>query len=155
MMTLRRLRKIWGLPVPKEEFNVPPPSAKRRRFGASTTVKERGKEKVSSYALTMTDLVGPRVEVHPDKEKSTSSESLSHNHDFITLLRYPEDTACSSIVQKDVMVSESGIDAKIYPILDNVESVLPESCAIVEKKIDLENPLKLKWKMPLCLMKLL
>ena len=148
------MNKEIDVPSLNKEIGVPPPLAKWRRFGARLYAEPKRKEKVSTLVLTMTDLVGTIVEIYPTKDKSTSSESLSHKHDFITLLRNPEDTACSSIVQKDVMVSESGIDAKINPILDNVESVLPESCAIVEKKLTL-NPLKLKWKIPLCLMKLL
>lgn len=50
-----------GLSIPKEEFSVPPPSAKIIRSAASYAIEEKGKEKVSTSALIMTDLVGSGV----------------------------------------------------------------------------------------------
>lgn len=41
------------VPPPNKEIGVPSPSAKQRHFGAELSVESKGKEKVSTFALTM------------------------------------------------------------------------------------------------------
>lgn len=41
------------VPPPNKEIGVPSPSAKQRHFGVELSVELKGKEKVSTFALTM------------------------------------------------------------------------------------------------------
>lgn len=120
-----------GLLVPKEEFSVPPPTARKRRSYANSIVEEKGKEKVSTSALTMIDLVGLGVEIHPNKQKSTLSDSSSHMHNYIGLPKNPKDVIKDNVessfaIQEEIRGPESRIDdSEIPSFASNV--VLPES----------------------------
>lgn len=129
-----------GLSIPKEEFSVPRTSTKIISFSASYAIEEKGKEKVSTPALTMIDLVGSGVEIHPNKEKSTSSDSSSHIHDYIALPRNLRDIDKDNVnsistIQEEIKVSDNRIDeSESHTTTSNVvmlESILCKNMNVV------------------------
>lgn len=143
--------RFRGLPVPKKELSVPLPTTKRRKSSVNFVVKDKEKEKVSTSALTMCDIVGSWVEIHHNREKSTLSHSLSHVHDSIVLPRNSRDVVkdnveSSSATQEKIRVLESRINDSEIPastfnvvlpesiLSKNVNAILPES-GLADKEI--------------------
>lgn len=76
---------VCGMSGSKCEVGMPYVFAKRRRAGVGPIIDNKGKAKVSSSNLTLTDLVGSGIEIFSKESKSSSSESSDHSNKFMVI----------------------------------------------------------------------